>query len=129
MSADNMICVQRRPDGLWYIWDQSASGDLDWGHGQRLIGQASSRREALSVAHDAEQQSYYEYGVCELDVEDHGVSDHARFVQAAGDALVLLQEIRGYLGHMDPASLARARENWAEVDRHLAQAKQLLEAL
>lgn len=72
MSADNVIYIQKRKDGMWWVWmgfmSEPPSPDSS------IFAENSfftSRQEAKEYAHTWEQEeTIVEYGVVELEEED-----------------------------------------------------------
>jgi hypothetical protein len=72
MSADNVIYVQKRKDGMWWVWMDfmSEAPDPD-NSGFRRNSSFTSRREAKEYAYIWEQEeAIVEYGVVELEEDE-----------------------------------------------------------
>jgi hypothetical protein len=71
MSADNMVYLQRCPDGKWRAWHGFASADdCEERPTSGFIVETESRSDAVVAAHDWNLANYTEYGVVELEPDD-----------------------------------------------------------
>ncbi|MHA2069361.1 MAG: hypothetical protein ACXABY_33795 [Candidatus Thorarchaeota archaeon] len=70
MSADNMICIQKRVDGKWWVWMDFASNDAFVPRGCRK-GCFDSEVEAMAFASGwLMGESIVEYGINHLPPEE-----------------------------------------------------------
>lgn len=75
MSADNMVYLQRCPDGKWRAWHGFASGDdCEARPSGGFIVETESRSDAIVAAHDWNNEHGTEYGVVEIGPDDPEVA-------------------------------------------------------